>query len=174
LRCPAQLLRFPAWAARAVLPSIQPYLLGLIPVSLVAVMTQAQCAAEFAAEAAALGGIAWVTLVVSDLLALVAYVFVLPVTPVVSDLLALVAYVFILPVTPVVSDLLALVAYVFILRGCRRPEVRRGSKLRRFGTRLRRFRGERWPSVRSTGLLFHACHATVTIHAAVTISVTQR
>src|SRR4051812_37845560 len=111
-------------------------------------MTQAQFAAQLAAEAAALGGITLVTLVVSGFLTLVAYVF-------------------ILSITLVVSGFLTLVAYVFILRGRRRPDVRRGSELRLFGPCLPRFRGKSWPSVRRTRLLFHTYllpSSTVTIH----------
>ena len=117
-------------------PDRRAYLLGLIPVGLVAVMTQAQFAAEFAAEAAVLGGITSVPLVVSDFLTLVAYVF-------------------IPSLTLVGSGFLTLVAYVFILRGCRCLNVRRGSELCRFGPRLLRFRGRNWPSVRRTRLFFH-------------------
>ena len=71
------------------------YLLGLVPVGLIAVMTQAQFVAQFAAEAAARGGITLVTLVVSGSLTLVAYAFIPLVTLVVSGSLTLLAYVFI-------------------------------------------------------------------------------
>jgi hypothetical protein len=134
-------------------PDRRAYLLGLIPVSLVAVMAQAQFAAEFTAETAALSGITSVTLVVSDFLTLVAYVLTLS-------------------LTLVVPGFLTLVAYVFILRGCRCLNVRRGSELCRFGPRLRRFRGRSWPSVRRARLFFHTYHATVTVHGTVTNWVT--
>src|SRR5690349_9382619 len=112
------------------------YLLGFIPVSLVAVMTQAEFVAEPAAEAAALGGITWVTLVVSGFLTLAAGAF-------------------ILPVTLVACGGLTLIAYVFLRRGCRRPDVRRGLELRLFGPCLRRLRGGSWPRVRRTRLFTH-------------------
>src|SRR3954452_18556625 len=109
--------------------------IGLIPVSLVAVMTQPKCAAQFAAETAALGRITSVTLVASGFLALVA-----------SGFLALVASGFLALVASgslalVASGSLALVASVLIRRGCRGLDVRRGSDLRRFGPRRPRFRG---------------------------------
>jgi hypothetical protein len=104
--------------------------IGLIPVSLVAVMTQPKFAAQFAAETAALGGITSVTLVASGFLALVA------------------------------SGFLALVASVLILRGCRGLDVRRGSDLRRFGPRRPRFRGRGRPSACRTRLFFHTYHAS--------------
>src|SRR3954451_23594715 len=121
-------------------------LLGLIPVSVVAVLTQAERVAEFAAKAAALGGITWVTLVVSGFLTLAACVFSLP-------------------VTLVVCGFLTLVACVFVRRGCRRPGGRRRQELRPFGPCLRRFRGRSWPGVRRTRLFCHIHHATVTVHA---------
>jgi hypothetical protein len=134
--------------------------IGLSPVSLVAVMTQTKFTADFAAEAAAPGGITAVTLVASGFVALVAYVLILPVTLVASGFVALVAYVLILPVTLVASGFVALVAYVLILRGCRRPDVRGGSNLRRFNPRRPGFRGRGWPSVRRTRLFSHTYHAT--------------
>jgi hypothetical protein len=134
--------------------------IGLIPVSLVAVMTQTKFAADFAAEAAAPGGITAVTLIASGFVALVAYVLILPVTLVASGFVALVAYVLILPVTLVASGFLTLIAYVLILRGCRRPDVRGGSDLRRFNPRRPRFRGRGWLSVRRTRLFSHEYHAT--------------
>src|SRR4051794_25506105 len=79
---------------------------GLIPVCLVAVMTQPKLAAHFAAETAALGGITSVGLVACGFLGLVA-----------SGFLALVASGFL---GLVASGFLALVASVLILRGCRR------------------------------------------------------
>jgi hypothetical protein len=120
--------------------------IGLIPVSLVAVMTQPKFAAQFAAETAALGRITSVTLVASGFLALVA-----------SGFLALVASGFL---ALVASGFLALVASVLILRGCRGLDVRRGSDLRRFGPRRPRFRGRGRPSACRTRLLFHAYHAS--------------
>src|SRR3954452_3304512 len=112
--------------------------IGLIPVSLVAVMTQPKFAAQFAAETAALGRITSVTLVASGFLALVA-----------SGFLALVA-----------SGFLALVAAVLIRRGCRGLDVRRGSDLRRFGPRRPRFRGRGRPGACRTRLFFHTYHAS--------------
>src|SRR3954467_10767516 len=142
-------------------------LLGLIPVSSVAVLPQAERVAEFAAEAAALGGITWVTLVVSGFRALAACVFSRPVTLGVCGFLALAAWVFSGPftlvvcgfralaacvfsgpVTLVVCGFRALAACLFSLRGCRRPDVRRRQELRPFGPCLRRFRGRSWPGVR--------------------------
>src|SRR3954469_13078546 len=87
-------------------------LLGLIPVSSVAVLTQAERVAEFAANAAALGGITRVTLVVSDFLTLAACVVSPRVTLVVSDFLTLAACVVSPRVTLVVSGFLTLVACV--------------------------------------------------------------
>src|SRR3954466_12125995 len=102
-------------------------------------MTQPKCAAQFAAETAALGRITSVTLVASGFLALVA-----------SGLLALVA-----------SGSLALVASGFLIRrGCRGLDVRRGSDLRRFGPRRPRFRGRGRPSACRTRLFFHTYHAS--------------
>ena len=112
--------------------------IGLIPVSLVAVMTQPKFAAQFAAETAALGRITSVRLVASGFLALVA-----------SGFLALVA-----------SGFLDLVASVLILRGCRGLDVRRGSDLRRLGPRRPRFRGGGRPSACRTRLFFHTYHAS--------------
>src|SRR3954471_7022749 len=102
-------------------------------------MTQPKCAAQFAAETAALGRITSVTLVASGFLALVA-----------SGFLALVA-----------SGFLALVASGFLIRrGCRGLDVRRGSDLRRFGPRRPRFRGRGRPSACRTRLFFHTYHAS--------------
>src|SRR3954449_5877479 len=101
-------------------------------------MTQPKCAAQFAAETAALGRITSVRLVASGFLALVA-----------SGFLALVA-----------SGFLALVASVLIRRGCRGLDVRRGSDLRRFGPRRPRFRGRGRPSACRTRLFSHTYHAS--------------
>src|SRR3954470_16922210 len=101
-------------------------------------MTQPKCAAQFAAETAALGRITSVTLVASDFLALVA-----------SGLLALVA-----------SGFLALAAAVLIRRGWRGLDVRRGSDLRRCGPRRPCFRGRGRPSACRTRLFFHTHHAS--------------
>src|SRR4051794_40119417 len=109
-------------------------------------MTQPKCAAQFAAETAALGRITSVTLVASDFLALVASDFLALVA---SGLLALVA-----------SGFLALVAAVLIRRGCRGLDVRRGSDLRRFGPRRPCFRGRGRPSACRTRLFFHTHHAS--------------
>src|SRR3954449_11384678 len=109
-------------------------------------MTQPKCAAQFAAETAALGRITLVTLVASGFLALVA-----------SGFLALVASGFL---ALVASGFLALVASVLILRGCRGLDVRRGSDLRRFGPRRPRFRGRGPPSTCRTRLLFHTSPAS--------------
>jgi hypothetical protein len=128
--------------------------IGLIPVSLVAVMTQPKFAAQFAAETAALGGITSVTLVASGFLALVASGFLALVA---SGFLALVASGFL---ALVASGFLALVASVLILRGCRGLDVRRGSDLRRFGPRRPRFRGRGRPSACRTRLFFHTYHAS--------------
>src|SRR3954447_3092886 len=112
--------------------------IGLIPVSLVAVMTQPKFAAQFAAETAALGRITSVTLVASGFVALVA------------------------------SGFLALVASGFLIRrGCRGLDVRRGSDLRRFGPRRPRFRGRGRPSACRTGLFFHTYHASGYGHAVI-------
>src|SRR4051794_20779609 len=135
-------------------------LLGLIPVSSVAVLTQAERVAEFAANAAALGGITRVTLVVSDFLTLAACVVSPRVTLVVSDFLTLAACVVSPRVTLVVSGFLTLVACVFLRRGCRRLDVRRRQELRPFGPCLRRLRGRSWPGVRRTRLFCHIHHAT--------------
>ena len=115
----------------------------LIPGGLVAVMTQPKFVADFAAEAAALGGsITFSALVAGGLPALVA------------------------------GGLPALVGYVLALRGCRRLDVRRGLKLRRYGARFPRFRGRTWASVCRARLFFrlllHASHASVATQARVT------
>src|SRR4051794_4235788 len=110
-------------------------------------MTQPKCAAQFAAETAALGRITSVTLVASGFLALVA-----------SGFLALVASGFL---ALVASGFLALVASGFLIRrGCRGLDVRRGSDLRRFGPRRPRFRGRGRPSACRTRLFFHTYHAS--------------
>src|SRR3954452_380672 len=114
--------------------------IGLIPVSLVAVMTQPKFAAQFAAETAALGRITSVTLAASGFLAPVAPGFLAPVAP---GFLAPVASGFLAAVAP---GFLALVAAVLIRRGCRGLDVRRGSDLRRLGPRRPRFRGRGRPS----------------------------
>src|SRR3954454_20475931 len=136
---------------------------GLIPVSLVAVMTQPKFAAQFAAETAALGRITSVALVASDFLAVVASGFLAMVA---SGFLALVASGFL---ALVASGFLALVASGFLVlvgsgfpirRGCRGLDVRRGSDLRRFGPRRPRFRGRGRPSACRTRLFFHTSHAS--------------
>src|SRR3954463_705197 len=118
-------------------------------------MTQPKCAAQFAAETAALGRITSVTLVASDFLALVASGFLALVA---SGFLALVASGFL---ALVASGFLALVASGFLIRrGCRGLDVRRGSDLRRFGPRRPRFRGRGRPSACRTRLFFHIYHAS--------------
>src|SRR3954454_3044095 len=125
-------------------------------------MTQPKCAAQFAAETAALGRITSVTLVASDFLALVASDFLALVA---SGFLALVASGFLALVASgflalVASGFLALVASVLILRGCRGLDIPRGSDLRRFGPRRPRFRGRGRPSACRTRLFFHTYHAS--------------
>src|SRR5919199_3089354 len=121
-------------------------------------MTQPKFVADFAAEAAALGGsITFSALVAGGLPALVA-----------GGLPALVAGG--LPAL-VAGGLPALVGYVLALRGCRRLDVRRGLKLRRYGARFPRFRGRTWASVCRARLFFrlllHTSHASVAIQARV-------
>src|SRR4051794_34815204 len=133
-------------------------------------MTQPKCAAQFAAETAALRGITSVTLVASGFLALVASGFLALVASgflalVASGFLALVASGFLALVASgflalVASGFLALVASGLILRGCRRLDVRRGSNLRRFGPRGPRFRGRGWPIACRTRLFSHVYYAT--------------
>src|SRR5438309_12076018 len=143
---------------------------GLIPVGLVAVMTQPQCAAQFVAETAALGGITSVALGASGVLALGASGVLALGAPGVLALgapgvLALGAPGVIALGAPGVialgaSGVIALGAPGVIRCGCRRLDVRRGSDLRRFGPRRPRFRGRGWPSACRTRLFSHAHHAT--------------
>src|SRR5947209_15248280 len=135
---------------------------GLIPVGLVAVMTQPQCAAQFVAETAALGGITSVALGASGFLALGASGFLALgasgfLALGASGFLALGASGFLALGAP---GVIALGASVLIRCGCRRLDVRRGSDLRRFGPRRPRFRGRGWPSACRTRLFSHAHHAT--------------
>jgi len=149
-------------------------------------MAQPKCAAQFAAETAALGRITSITLVTSGFLALLASGLLALVASgllalvasgflalVASGFLALVASGFLALVASgllalvasgflalVASGLLALVASVLILRGCRGLDVRRGSDLRRFGPRRPRFRGRGRPSACRTRLFFHTYHAS--------------
>src|SRR3954453_13325302 len=125
-------------------------------------MTQPKCAAQFAAETAALGRITSVTLVAPGFLALVASGFLALVASgslalVASGSLALVA-----SGSPalVASGSLALVASVLIRRGCRGLDVRRGSDLCRFGPRRPRFRGRGRPSACRTRLFSHTYPAS--------------